>query len=173
MRSNCLILICFLAFIGANGQISKVKVTPNGIEPIVQPIEYISSEQGFIKTEEWINYNYKKASAVLGSSIENKLIRFTGIEKKFASTLSYTYDLEYTIRIEFKDNKYRFSVDQIKSGYQGTFTEIKLSDYYKNNGKIRGAYEEYIDGIEKTLNLINTSIYNYLTGKTEKKDSDW
>ena len=158
---------------GATGQINEVKVTPNGIEPVVQPTENISSEKGFIKTEEWINYNYKKASAVLGSSIENKLIRFTGIEKNFASSLGYNYDLEYTIRVEFKENKYRFSVDQIKSGYQGAFTEIQISDYFKNNGKIRGAYEEFINGIEKTLNLINTSIYNYLTGKTEKNDSDW
>ncbi len=82
------------------------------------------------------------------------------------------YDLEFTIRIEFKENRYRLTVENLCSGNKGTFANFKLADYYKSNGKPRKAYADFVNGIENTLNNLNISIYNHLTGKTKNKD-DW
>ena len=135
--------------------------------PLVQSVDGIKSDSIYIKTNEWINYNFKRADAVIGSSIDNKMIRFTGINPSFAKSFGYVYDLEFTIRIEFKENRYRLTVENLRSGNNGTFANFNFSDYYKSNGEPRKAYKDFVIGIENTLHKLNQSIYNYVTGKIE------
>jgi hypothetical protein len=169
-----MVLILSLTILNGNlfGQAEKFKMQNGEIEPLVQSISGMKSDSIYIKSNEWINYNFKKADAVIGSSIDNKMIRFTGINSSFARSFGYTYDLEFQIRIEFKENRYRLTVENLRSGNNGTFANFNLGDYYKSNGKPRKAYQDFVIGIENTLNNLNDSIYNYLTGKTAKND-DW
>tara|TARA_R110001583_G_scaffold70034_4_gene198557 strand:+ start:31 stop:555 length:525 start_codon:yes stop_codon:yes gene_type:complete len=174
MKLNYIILILSLTFINGNvfGQAEKFGIKNGDIEPLVQSVNGMKSDSIYSKSNEWINYNFKKADAVIGSSIDNKMIRFTGINPNFAKSFGYIYDLEFTIRIEFKENRYRLTVENLRSGNNGIFANFNFSDYYKSNGEPRKAYKDFVIGIENTLNNLNQSIYNYMTGKTEKKD-DW
>ena len=165
-------LISNFEVIGQN-QAEKVIIKNGSIEPLVQLTEGISPADGYKKLNEWVNYNYKNADAVIGSSIENKFLRFTGITPNFATSFGYVYDLEYTIRVEFKDGKYRLTVEQLRSGNNGIFATFDLDDYYKSNGEPRKAYQSFTDGIEESLNRINLSIFKYLTSQTEKADGNW
>ena len=174
MKLSYIILILSLTLINGNlfGQAEKFKIQNGEIEPLVQSVGEMNNDSIYAKSNEWINYNFKKADAVIGSSIDNKMIRFTGINPSFAKTMGYTYDLEFQIRIEFKENRYRLTVENLRSGHNGVFADFNLGDYYKSNGEPRKAYKDFVIGIENTINNINLSIYNYLTGKTEKND-DW
>jgi hypothetical protein len=172
MKLKCIILLsaCLLINVKVVSQTTKISIKDGSIEPLVLSIDSISAEKGYKKTLEWLNYNYKSADAVKGSSIENKFVRFTGIKPNFATSFGYVYDLEYTIMVEFKDNRYRFVVEQLRSGVSGVFANFRLSDYYKSTGEPRKAYKSFTDGIEQTINDINASLYNYLTGVTKKEN---
>jgi len=169
-------IISFLTLILINcnlfGQAEKFDIQNGEIKPLVQPINGMNSDSIYIKSNEWINYNFRRADAVIGSSVDNKMIRFTGINPSFAKSYGYNYDLEFTIRIEFKENRYRLTVENLRSGNNGTFANFNLGEYYKSNGQPRKAYKDFVVGIENTLDNLNLSIYDYLTGKTEKSD-DW
>jgi hypothetical protein len=174
MKFNYLIALCVIIFITTKsfGQIEKFNIQNGEIKPLVQSIEKMNSEEIYIKSNEWINYSFKKADAVIGSSVDKKMVRFTGIKPEFAKTFGYIYDLEFTIRIDIKDNRYRLTVENLRSGNNGIFANFNFADYYKSNGKPRKSYQDFVIGIENTLNNLNISIYNYLTGKTEEND-DW
>jgi len=174
MKLKYIITFLTLILINSNlfGQAEKFDIQNGEIKPLVQSVKGMKSDSIYIKSNEWINYNFKKEDAVIGSSIDNKMIRFTGINPSFAKSFGYTYDLEFTIRIEFKENRYRLTVENLRSGNNGIFANFNLGDYYKSNGQPRKAYKNFVVGIESTLDNLNLSIYNYLTGKTEKND-DW
>jgi hypothetical protein len=173
-----LILLVAISFILINNAFTQekpenVKIVNGNIEPIVQSIQGITADSGYYKLNEWINYNYKNAGAVIGSSIESKFIRFTGIKASYATSMGYVYDLEYTIKVEFKNEKYRLTIEELKSGNKGIFANINLADYYKSNGEPRKAYQNFTTGIESSINEINLSIYNYLTNKMNNESDDW
>lgn len=172
MKLNYFILIFAFSIISSSmlGQANKIVIKDGKIEPVIQSIEGINAIESYQKFSEWINLHYKNADAVKGSSVENKFTRFTGIKLGFAKSFGYVYDLEYTIMVEFKDNRYRLTVEQLRSGNNGVFASFNLGDYYKN-GEPRKSYISFVNGIEQSLNDINKSIYEYLTGQ-EKKD-DW
>lgn len=175
MKSFFLIPLTICLFISFNvsGQAEKIIIEKGNIEPLVQLVENLNADDGYKKINEWVNFTYKDADAVIGSSIENRFLRFTGIKQNFATSFGYVYDLEYTIRIEFKDNKYRLTVDNLRSGNSGVFADFNLSDYYKKDGEPRKSYKDFTDGIEIALSDLNSSIFNYLTGVTEKVNDDW
>ena len=156
MKLNYFLLIFACSAISSSvlGQADKISIKDGSIEPLIQSIEGISADNGYQKMTEWINYNYKNADAVKGSSIENKFMKFTGIKPSFATSFGYLYDLEYTIRVEFKDNRYRLVVEQLRSGNNGVFANFNLGDYYKN-GEPRKSYTSFINGIEQSINDIN------------------
>ena len=153
-------------------QADKFYIQNGEIKSIVQSIPEMKGDSIYVKSNEWINYNFKNADAVIGSSIDNKMMRFTGINPSFAKSFGYTYDLEFTIRIEFKENRYRLTVENLRSGNNGTYANFNLGDYYKSNGEPRKPYVDFVIGIENTLNNLNFSLYNYIIGKTEKND-EW
>lgn len=173
MKNNLIVLIVIFLFSQKSfGQIEKFNFNNGEIKALIQPIGEMKSEEFYNKLNEWINYNFKKADAVIGSSVENKMLRFTGIKPNFAKSFGYVYDLEFTIKIEFKENKYRMTVEDLRSGYRGIFTNLNLKDYYKSDGEPKKAYKSFVYGIENTLNNLNISIYNYLTEKS-KIDDEW
>ena len=86
MKINYLIAFLFASIISLNsfGQAEKFDIGNGKIEPLVQSVSGMKSDSIYAKSNEWINYNFKKADAVTGSSIDNKMIRFTGINPSFS-----------------------------------------------------------------------------------------
>ncbi len=91
MKFNYLITLLLVIFISPNlfGQIEKFDIQNGEIKPLVQSVQEMKSEETYSKSNEWINYNFKNADAVIGSSVNNKMIRFTGIKPSFAKSYGY------------------------------------------------------------------------------------
>ncbi len=150
------------------GQSEKFKVHSGEFEPLIQSVTDMKTEEIYNKSIEWINYTFKNANVVIGSSVKNEMLHFTGIKRSFAKSFGYLYDLEFSIRIEFKENKYRLTVENLRTGVKGIFSAINLNDYYNSDGTPRKAYKTFINEIENTLNELNLSLYNSLNEKSEK-----
>ncbi|MEQ9231847.1 MAG: hypothetical protein RIF46_14280 [Cyclobacteriaceae bacterium] len=159
-------------FFGQEG-LTNIEVKAGTIEPVIQQVKGQTASQQFMKVKEWINYNNKNADEVIGSLVENEFIRFTGVSPNFSETAGYNYDLEYTIKIDFKEDRYRLTVEQLRSGVNGIFADFNLGDYYKANGEPRPLYSNFTTGIDKTLNDLNTSLFNFIIGKSEELNDDW
>lgn len=183
MKSNQIILVTVLmlsSLINAQTEIPKLKLSPSGTEPIVVDVEGQSSEQLYKSTLNWIQEVYENPDKVLKANIENQKVRLNGYSNhafNYTSMgMTLNYDMEYTMEIEFKDNKYRltFTIGQFwGSGDSGGEVAWNYKAFYKKNGDARKAYNNAIPSLEETMNSLNQSLYDYVSGATHEAKSDW
>ena len=159
--------------------IPKVEITSEGISSIVVEIEGKTASELYQKTLNWIQQVYKNPDEVLKANIKDEMVRFDGFDKSVWSAkvmgLKSSYDVAYTIEIDFKDGKYRFKWNTrefwvSESSTRAAFTE---SAFFKKDGSVRN---DYVDGkaeYEATINAMNRLLYNYISGKADKKNDDW
>lgn len=165
------ICFAFLPFL-AIAQVQSIEITKPSIDPVTQSVDGFSASELYVKSIEWINHNFNDASEVLGSKVENDFIRITGIAPNYYSTLGYSYDLKYTAKIEFKEGRYRITIESLYNLAHGLSAKVKLSDYFKSNGQPRKVYSNMISAYNKALTGFNISLYGYLSGKAEEKQGD-
>lgn len=170
-----LILSLFLINTSLFGQAKKFNINSEDIESLIQSVGEMTKDSIYTKSKEWINQTFINSDAVIGSSIENQMIRFTGVQPNYYRASRYTFDLEFQIRIEFKENRYRLTVESLRNGNNGVFADINRGVCYKSDGEPRSSKQcrDLLIGIENTLNNLNLSIYNYLIGETEYSEEDW
>ena len=162
-------LIFLFTYTNLNSQ-DIPQISSEGFNISVNAIEGGTEKLNYDKYLKWINKNYNNANYVIGSKIENELLRFTGITSSIGKSMGYTYDLKYTIRIDFKDSRFRFTTENISLGYNGIYNPIRYSDYYKKNGNIRKSYSELLKSIESEIQSILISSFNYLSNKKQKDE---
>ncbi len=162
------------------------------IEPIVIEVEGKSISELYAKAFEWLNLTYKNPESVIKGKVENDFVRFSGFKQTYASTdigmgMTQYYDLKYTMRIDFKEGKYRFSLESYGIVYPPTqytsSSEITLETYERDGirnkkGEIKKAvlqraYDSQAKNLLKEINALNASLYSYLTGKTKELKDDW
>lgn len=177
MKKQILLILFIISGFNAYNQTlfefnSNGDIDPN---PNVIELEY-SDIDIYQKVIDWINLNFKNPDFVLKGKSEDNFLRFSGIEKNLSNYKSMgvymNYDLFYTIRIDFKESKYRITIENayLKEGNYVLNNE-KIMDFAKGK-KMKRAMTEYSKKSIIYLNQINKSIYNYVTGKTENQD-DW
>lgn len=135
-----------------------------------------SSEDIYEKAVDWINFNYKNPDFVLKGKSEDNFLRFSGIKKDLSTYKSMgvamDYDLHYTIRIDFKENKYRLTIENAYLNDDNyILNNKKIMDFAKGK-KMKSAMTEYSKNSIDYINSINKSLYDYISGKTEEND-DW
>lgn len=189
---NRLTLLLLFVPIVSIGQIKKIEITNfSTIEPVVVEIPNKSTKELFDKSNDWINFTYKNPSSVIKGTVENDFLRFSGFKKSFASAeigmgMTHFYDLNYTIRLDFKDGKYRFTLEsygiiypatQYTSSTENTFESFKLPVCRNKKGELKKLFQMQYDsqsvGLLRELNEINESLYSYLTGETQQIKDDW
>ena len=158
-----------------------------GLNPkyVVVEMDGLKQDELFKKTINWIKETYKNPDEVIKTTIDNKKVRFEGFKDNIICIKSlgmvYCYDGLYTIEIEFKDNKYKFTPMSIEyrvpaSQYSvGGMRPISLSDgsaYYKK-GKLRKMYNTIPLSVEMLLNGLNLSLSKYLSTEQEEGNDDW
>lgn len=150
--------------------------TNGNISPNPNVIELEDSKiDNYQKVVDWINLNYKSPDFVLKGKSEDNFLRFSGIEKNLSAYKSMgilmNYDLFYTIRIDFKENKYRVTIENayLQDGNY-VLNNQKIMDFAKGK-KMENSMTIYSEKSIVVLNEINKSIYNYISG-SDKKD-DW
>jgi hypothetical protein len=168
------LFVLFLAILSfqAKSQFNDLMIKSGAIDPVIQSIDSLTAPRLFNKINAWISRTFKNANAVKQGEVENEFIRFTGISANVGKSMGTWFDLEYTIAIDIKGGKYRFTVEQLRSGVGGTFGLLNLKDYYTSNGDPRKAYKDFVVGIENTLKATNQSLYKFITAD-EKKANDW
>lgn len=173
-----LIALFFIFSNITSGQsIPELKVSFNGIEPIVVEIENATAPELYEKALNWVKETYKNPDRVLKASIQNEKIRIEGFQsnawKNKMLGVTQVADMNYTMEISFKDGKYRlvyiidyFTQEGRKINYTNTY-------FYNKKGEVRTFYPTAIPSLEKTINNQSLSFYNYVSGKTSEMDNDW
>src|SRR5699024_7474191 len=114
---------------------------------VVVDIPQKTQQELFTKSINWIKETYKNPDKVIKTTIENKKIRFEGVDMDIISTsalgLTTYYPTTYVIEIAFKDGKYKFEPISIEyripsSAYNPTIIEnVDLTTgkkYYNRKG---------------------------------------
>ncbi|RZJ67671.1 MAG: DUF4468 domain-containing protein [Flavobacterium sp.] len=172
-------LITFLLFAAMPAfaqDLPQLKLTAQGVEPVVVNVEGKNAHDIYLKTLNWVQEAYKNPDKVLKANIADEKIRVEGFKQSawFIKGLMKVYmDMDYTLEIEFKEGKYRFTyiIGGFK-GSQGQNVSYSYEVFWKKDGSLRGMYDEAPKMIEAEMNSLNLSLYSYLTGEGKKK-SDW
>lgn len=170
-----IVLALLIGFCGFAQEMPKI--TKEGFTPIVVNVEGKTSAEIYLKAKEWIQTYYKNPSEVLKADIPNEMIRIQGYAvdgyKMKNLGMVYGYDYEYTIEIEFKDGKYRYNyiVGQFWSLGKRVLYDYKT--FFKSDNTIKKPYQLAYDSINETANSTSFSLFDYITGKTKNKKSDW
>ena len=179
MKNKLLLLIAlFFCLLSYSQDIPKLKLTPNGVEPIIVITDSLKATDLYKKALNWVQETYKNPEKVLKAKIENEKIRIDGFAEnawyyKLLGTKN-NYNMEYSIEISFKDGKYKFEylIGQfLVDGGQKVLYDYKY--FYKKSGDIKSVYTESVPSIETTMNNLSQSFYNYVIGKTTKKEDKW
>lgn len=178
MKKTIIITALLFGFYTNAQEIPQLKLTPSGVEAIVVQTDSLKANELYSKALNWVQTTYKNPDKVLKSKIENESIRIDGFAenawmyKTFVMTMFYNMD--YTVEISFKDGKYRFEyrIGQFY-GDNGQRILFDYSTFYKKDGTIRSVYADAPPSLEKTMNELSQSFYNYVTGKTSAKKNDW
>lgn len=155
----------------------KLILTQNGFEPVVTEIPSKSANELYLKTKEWIQKSYKSPNEVLKADLENNLVRIEGYcsdcYQQKALGITNVFGCLYTLEIEFKEGRYRYTYNVTKQYNQGKIVFYTWRDYFKKTGELKNAYKSSFDGMNASANLIYNSLLDYLTGKTDLKKNDW
>ena len=190
-----IVTITFLLISTAALTIAQDKFVYNetGLNPkfLVVNIEGKTQKELFEKTVNWIKETYKNPDEVIKTTIDTSKIRFEGsIDNYLCVTslgLKTCYPAFYTIEIEFKEGRYKFSVlnleilssaSQYSSGGRVRISMDKAAfetglTFYNNSGQLKKMYENYPASIESLFNGLNEDLMKYIkdTGEGQKKDN--
>lgn len=128
-------------------------------------------------SKEWISYTFKSSEKVTQSEIENKMIRFNGISTSvIGPSMSFYFDLEYDIQLDFKDNKLRFRAYNLNQISQmSPYKKFSFTMLFKKSGKLKSGkvYLKQKSQIDTELTRLLTSLKNYIEGRPEEGLDDW
>lgn len=156
----------------------KLKLTPNGVEPIIVNTDSLKATDLFKNALNWVQETYKNPEEVLKAKIENEKIRIDGFAQNAwwykSLGMKQNYNMEYSVEISFKDGKYKF--EYIIGQFFIDAGQKVLYDYktfFKKTGEIRSAYADAVPSLEETMNNLSLNFHEYVTGKSKKKDDKW
>jgi hypothetical protein len=171
-----LFLLMFFVFGISFGQ-ETLNLTKKGFEPIIVSVDDMNAELIYSKTKEWIQTYYKNPNEVLKADIKNNMIRIDGFNvggyKMRNLGIVFPYDYSYSIEIQFKDGRYRYEyiVGQLWSDGKKCF--YSYSDFFKKDGTNKSVYQLANETMTASVNENYLSLFDYITGKTQKQKSEW
>ena len=178
MKKIILLLALLSSSIVLAQDIPQLKLTPNGVEPIVVEVDSLTASDIYKKALYWVQETYKNPDKVLKSNIKDDKIRVDGFAKSaFIWTtlgIKQIMNMDYTVEISFKDGKYRFEyiIGQFYTdgGQRARYT---YTSFYKANYEVKKSYLDAVPSMEQTMNNLSKSFYNFVIGSTSKADKDW
>lgn len=186
MKKIILGLSTLLSVLGFS-QETEFKLTKDGFTDfIVTPVENKTQTEMYKKAFDWVNVTFKNPKEVIKAQIENDYIRIEGSSNSLICInilgMKNCYLSKYQIEISFKDGKYKFDVSDLsfytepsQYGAGGWFPEnfSKPSDYFKDNGDLRGRFKFYNE-IPSYFNNLNIELKDFLVSdKIPSKKNDW
>lgn len=169
-------IILFLFFtLNVFAQNEKFIFNKDGLsEYVVVKVDSISENELYSKTLNWVKETYSKPEQVIDATIENESIRFTGRSNFFRIYNAFgdfkDYPVKYTIKISFKDGRYKFEVLSMTVEHESVNYSDIPSKIYKKNGELLKWYKDTPQKIEDFFNQLNNSLKGYIINKEK---SDW
>ncbi|RZJ71068.1 hypothetical protein [Flavobacterium sp.] len=142
-----------------------------------------SADELFVKTNAYVSEFYKNPRESVKSEIQNKMIRFTTIERRVFRFRNGPYktplDFRYTTEIRIKQGKIKYEIVELEiTGSElvkGRYPRViphgsNWTDWpvFKDNGKVR--YPDIKDFIEKYFKLQLLELTEYIKNGTKKDD---
>lgn len=148
-----------------------MKLSQSGYEPIDISIPSTPNDKLIELTKSWAvererrNPDFGKRSDITG--VTENSITVSGYKKNafFYRNLGETFihQIDYAIKIVFKENSYNltFTVTQI---YTDSDVPVKynIADYFTSNGTLKEGYKELDTSLNKTVNEMVLSHYNFI-----------
>ena len=170
-----IIVLLFVCVFGFAQEMPKI--TKEGFAPIVVNVEGKTASEIYTKAKEWVQTYYKNPTEVLKADISNDMIRIEGYAvdgyKMKNLGMIFGYDYQYTLEIEFKDGKYRYNYIVGQFWSDGKKCLYDYTNFFKEDNSVRKVYQVAFDSINETANETSTSLFNYITGKTQSQKKDW
>ena len=170
IKTNFLVISVILSSIFSYAQeIPKFKLHPNGIEPIIFKVPNLGIQDIQEATHNWYLANQEEYQlSVVESKSDAETVYYRG---NLAKGWSYSqlgvkvfHDMDFTLRVDFKDAKYRLSINIGKFTETLTGNEVKdLENFYKREG-----YVTLLESLNKLSISLNKTITNY--SKSQKKE---
>ncbi len=189
MKSKMAFIAMFLA-VSLSTAIAQEQFVFNkdGMSPeyMVVNVDSLNASELYDRTIKWIKQTYVNPDESINTTIENEMVRFTGVESPCLKTtimgMPFYYSARYSASISFKDNKYKFElksleVKSLASGaYQQGYIDLLAvsSDYFKKNGKPRKNFAHHPAELAAMIQKVKDSHENYIltNGKSIQK-KDW
>ena len=170
-----LIILSLLVSSVAFSQVPKLELTPNGVEPAVINVAVMPASAIYAKTINWLENNFDNPDDVMVANIENKEISIKAVEPKVWTPnrigQDTNYDMAYTLKIEFKEGRYRISYELGNFEVDGKKLSTTYKDLFKKfDGSIKYNLEGAVVGIENKLNNKTESLYNFIMGIDNGED---
>ncbi len=178
MKRTIYILFYFvlLSNITVAQQIPSFELTKNGVSPIVITVDSLTASELYKRTQHWVHDYYKDQKNALKTDVENQKILVDGTKKNawiYASAgITIQYDVEYTLFLDFQDNKINLSFELGKTwdhteGKEANSYFIDYRKIWKESGELHKIYKEAKPGIDQMMNEISYALVNYLEDYTE------
>jgi hypothetical protein len=182
------LLTLFILFISSLTFAQKLVVTPIGLRNesdnektyVVLDIENKKAAELYTNALKYINKNYKNPEKVIIGKVENESLKFQTFVGSFMvvknSIVKIPIDAEYSILLDFKDNKVKFEIQGLDMYYSpdGSKTRVLfegtgIGAYYIYNKKGELKREETKTDIESYFNNEILKIVQFLSGKANEK----
>jgi hypothetical protein len=171
MKKIYFILFAVISFEGFvfSQAIPEFKLTKDGVKPVVANLD--SAYNAYLiytRVKEWIALNYKYPKSATRIDEENSVVKFSCYSKEAwkirRDKVDHWYNMQYTLKVEMKDFKCRFTFETDEDRYQF---------WYNDDGTLMEEFKESEATFENTINEKLASVYNHIIGTEEEPEDDW
>lgn len=159
------IILLLWIFVGSPQDTTKLELTPQGFPAIEIKSPEKPVEELIKASKSWASY-YNKSGYDVTNVTENSLTisaKNTNAFYYYNVGVRFDHDIKYEIKIVFKENKtysFTFVVKEIYN--QNVLLKTTPTDFFNNEGKLKGDYSDAKTTLEKTANDIVKSYSNFI-----------
>lgn len=160
------LVILFLSA-AALAQPPKMELKPNGFDPIEVSIPSTPNDKLVEITAAWAQeFNRREEGADITEVTANSLTVSAYKRNAFFYRdrgETHNHRIRYTMKINYYGNRYTlaFSVGDIYANHDKLVT-YKLPDYFTSTGSLKDGYADLKPSLERTVNDIVASHYNFI-----------
>lgn len=123
--------------------------------------------------QRWVALAFHNKDKVVQTEVENELIRGDGYESQRVKMAGASYDLKYSFAIDVKDQKLRFTMYNMLTGYGGGNTEFPVESYLcKPDGSFRNIPFQ-TKGVKESIETFSGQLIASLNNALAEKKEDW
>ena len=154
-----LIVFTTMSFAQEEKDSLKIKITSEGIIPLVVKAEGVTAQQMYDRTKLQITKMFKNPDYVIKADQPGKLLRFSGYEN-YKGGLSTEGKYFYTCELEFKDGRYKISFYDVyrNTGFQSPATCFNKAGEIRSMSAYKTLLANFIDLTNKVLFVYNHAI---------------